>query len=722
MKLSLRFSRLFVNTYQKRALQALAVVCLVFIAPVSLSFAEEVVDEKRNELIGYMLYKQLPSIHFSDKNMNDDLAQASFDLYLKQLDYQKRFLLQKDVAELSRYATAIDNNLKSGSTVLPEVGFAILAQRIVETKKIVTEILEGGFDTSREEKYETDPEKLEYASNSEDLRQRWRKILKAQVIGRYLDLVEEQKDARQEEQGAQQDGGDDEAALWSEAREKVAVRNRTFFTRLNRQTLQDHYDRFFNAVTRAFDPHTNYMPPAKKEDFDIHMRGSLEGIGALLREEDGYIKVVRIIPGSASERQGSLLAEDIILAVAEGDEEPVEVTDMRLREAVRLIRGPKGTEVRLTVKKPDGTTEVIPIIRDVVQIEETFVKSTVLPGVGGVRVGYIKIPSFYRDFEMSRNNGEARNSTDDTRRALQEMADKDIDGLILDLRNDGGGSLVDAVDITGLFLKSGPVVQVKNSFGKRKVLRDTDDEIIYDGPLVVLVNLFSASASEIVAAALQDYGRAVIIGGNHTHGKGTVQTIVDMNKNVPLLNLQRYDDLGALKVTIQKFYRINGGSTQFKGVEPDIVLPSLYAYLQSGEKYLDYALPWDQVEPVPYPRYRLDGIDMEQLVANSVKRRENNEGLQGIAEQAEEARKRIENTTISLTLEDMRAERQKSNEIRKRLGAQYDKYKNGQADDFDTPPSQDEPPDSEETWRDELHQDPYVNEAGAVLGDIIKQR
>ncbi|MFN2353135.1 MAG: carboxy terminal-processing peptidase, partial [Desulfopila sp.] len=223
-------------------------------------------------------------------------------------------------------------------------------------------------------------------------------------------------------------------------------------------------------------------------------------------------------------------------------------------------------------------------------------------------------------------------------------------------------------------------------------------------------------------AALQDYGRAVIIGGNHTHGKGTVQTVVDMNKNVPLLNLQRYDDLGALKVTIQKFYRINGGSTQFKGVQPDIVLPSLYAYLQSGERYLDYALPWDQVEPVSYFPYTLGAMDIQQLVANSRKRRQNNEGLQGIADEAEEARKRIENTAISLTLENMRAERQKSNETRERVGAQYDKYNNEQTEEFDSPPPQDASPDNEETWRDELRRDPYVGEAGAVLGDIIKQK
>ena len=696
-----------------KRIQTTLLLSLILIFGSSAVIAETSIDEKRNELIGYMLYKQLPSIHFSDKDMNDSLAEATFDLYLKQLDYQKRFLLKKDADELRRYALKIDDNLKSGNTVLPEVGYAILSERILQAKRIVADVLKEGFDTTKPELYETDPEKLDYVSNLDELQQRWRKILKAQVISRYLDLLEEQEKKEVKEK---------EEVLWQQAMDKVASRNTAFFTRLNQETLQDHYDRFFNSVTRAFDPHTSYLPPAKKEDFDIHMRGSLEGIGALLREEDGYIKVVRIIPGSASARQGGLLAEDIIMAVAEGDDEPVEVTDMRLREAVRLIRGPKGTEVRLTVKKSDGTTEIISIIRDVVQIEDTFVKSSVVPGPEGRKIGYIKIPSFYRDFEMSRNGGIARNSTDDTRMALKALKKQDIGGVILDLRNDGGGSLVDAVDITGLFLESGPVVQVKNSFGTRKVLSDTDEEIVYDGPLVVLVNLFSASASEIVAAALQDYGRAVIVGGRHTHGKGTVQTIIDMNENIPLLNLQRYEDLGALKVTIQKFYRINGGSTQFKGVEPDIVLPSLYENLHSGEQYLDYALPWDQVAPVPYFPYATGSLDLKTLQQNSLTRVSRYEGLKMIAEQARKSKERIENTQISLTLEDMAAERKKSNEARDSIVKQFGQYQQGQLEEFDSLDVEEQPANDDDNWQEELEQDPYIIEATRIIADILSRK
>jgi len=676
----------------------------------SAAFAETNVDEKRNKLIGYMLYKQLPSIHFSDKKVNDDLAKAAFDLYLKQLDFQKRFLLQEDVEQLQKYTLRIDDNLKNGSIILPQVGYDILSQRITQAEKISQELLESEFDNNKDELYETDPDKLPYVKNEVQLRDRWRKILKARIISRYLDLVEQQKEKEDKEK---------DEDLWEQAKEKVGKTNRDFFVRLNQETLQDHYDRYFNAVTRAFDPHTNYMAPAKKEDFDIHMRGSLEGIGALLREEDGLIKVVRIIPGSASARQGTLQAEDVILQVAEANEEPVEVTDMRLRDAVRLIRGPKGTEVQLTVKKPDGKIAVIPIIRDVVQIEETFVKSTVLDAADGNKIGYIMIPSFYRDFEGSRNGNIARNSTDDTRKALEELKKESITGLILDLRDNGGGSLVDAVDITGLFLKSGPVVQVKNSFGNRKVLNDEDSEIVYDGPMVVLVNLFSASASEILAAALQDYGRAVIVGGKHTHGKGTVQTIIDMNDNIPLLHLQRYDDLGAMKVTIQKFYRINGGSTQFKGVEPDIVLPSLYDHLKSGEQYLDYSLPWDQVASVPYFPYTLNREDIDAIRQKSTLRLKDDEGLKIIAEEALKSKERLEKTAISLKLDEMRFEREEANKVRDKVGAHYKKFQGEQTEEYESPAQNEDKKESDESaWLDEIKKDPYVGEAIHVIGDI----
>ena len=673
-------------------------------------------DTSRNNLIGYMLSKQLPVIHFSDKVMNDDLAFAAFDLYLKQLDYQKRFLLQSDVDKLSVLAPGIDTNLLNGTIRLPDVGYKLLNTRIGEVEKLTRELLARGFDYNRDESYETDPDKLKYATNLSDLSERWRRILKGQIISRYLDLVEERE---KEKETKEKETYKSDKELWTEAEEKVAKRNKNFFNRMHQETLQDHYDRYFNAVTRAFDPHTNYMPPANKEDFDIHMRGSLEGIGALLREEDGYIKVVNIIPGSASARQGRLQAEDIILEVAQGDKEFVEITDMRLRDAVRLIRGPKGSVVRLTVRKPDGVKEVIAIQRDVVQIEETFVKSTIIEGEKGEKVGYVMIPGFYRDFEKTGNGSTARNATDDTRVAIEGLKKQGISALILDLRNNGGGSLMDAVDTTGLFIKYGPVVQVKNSYGNKRVLSDDDKSVTWDGPLLVLVNQFSASASEILAAALQDYGRAVIVGGAHTHGKGTVQTLLNMNDNIPLLHLKKYDDLGALKVTIQKFYRVNGGSTQYKGVEPDIVLPSLFQHLESGEQYLDNSLPWDHVDPIAYGTYNLTPAKLKILREKSKKRVAGDEGLQVIADEAAKAAARARKTTMSLKLSDMRDKRREAKVARDKIGAHYLKYREEQdAGHGENAGSGLDEGKDKDKWKEEIKEDPYINESLHILGDM----
>jgi carboxyl-terminal processing protease len=668
-------------------------------------------DQKRSQLIGYMLDKQLPAIHFSDRKMNDSLSLAAFDLYLKQLDFQKRFLLSKDVKELRSFAVHIVDNLEHGTIVLPATGYDIMGERIVQVEKMVDQILAAGFDMDRDDVFETDPEKLAYVDDLNGLKDRWRQITKGQVISRYLDLTEEQKKAKEKLP---------ENALWKQATEKVAKVNKDFFHRLHQETLQDHYDRFFNSITRAFDPHTNYLPPDKKEDFDIHMRGSLEGIGALLREEDGLIKVVRIIPGSASAKQGRLQAEDTILQVAERGADPVEITDMRLSEAVRLIRGPKGTEVRLTVKKPDGIKDIIPIIRDVVQIEDTFVKDTVMDSPDGGKIGYILIPSFYRDFEKTKNGDDARNSTDDTRKALEDLKKTNLEGIILDLRNNGGGSLVDAVDIAGLFIKSGPIVQVKNSYGTTRVLNDDDDRIEYGGSLVVLVNQFSASASEIVAAALQDYKRAVIVGGTHTHGKGTVQTIINLNENIPMLQFKKYDDLGALKVTIQKFYRINGGSTQYKGVEPDIVLPSLFQHLKSGEKYLEYSLPWDQVQPVAFSSFSGKPFNLDMIRKKSMQRVEHEDGLKIIAEEAKKADERSKQTAISLKLADMRKKMEEARLERAKVGAQYRKYQGLGDDEQSEMDGKDAKKDDVTDWKEEIKQDPYIGEAKNIIVDMGK--
>ncbi len=703
---------------------------LFFLASSTLSFGDTAqigeIDQKRNRLIGYILSKQLPTLHFSDKTFNDDLAGAAFDLYIKQLDYQKRFLLKKDVEQLEAFAPYIDDNLANGRITLPDAGYDLLSEKIDLVQKMVDSMLAnnkvkdgryiGNFDVQKEESYETDPEKVDFASSMDELRNRWRKVLKAQVISQYLDLEDEQK--KKLEKSPETKMMSDEE-LWKEAIVKVSKRNKNFFQRLNQETLQDHYDRFFNSITRAFGPHTNYIPPASKEQFDINMRGSLEGIGALLREDDGFIKIIRIIPGSASARQGGLKAEDIILEVAQEGEEPVDITDMRLRDAVRLIRGPKGEAVTLTIRKPDGVTEVIRIIRDVVQIEETFVKSSVIKSEGGRKTGYIYIPSFYRDFEGTKNGAAGRNSTDDTLKEILKAIDQNVDGIILDLRDDGGGALVDAVDITGLFIESGPVVQVLNRFGDKRVLSDTNKNISYDGPLVVLVNKFSASASEIVAAALQDYKRAVIVGGAHTHGKGTVQTIIDLNENIPLLHLQKYDDLGALKVTIQKFYRVNGSSTQYKGVEPDIVLPNLFEHIKSGERYLDYSLPWDAIQPVEFTPFERP-LDIERIRERSLKRAVQSEGLKAISDEAVKAAERTEDTMLSVQIDNMRSKREESELTREKVGAHYRKYREEQQEELDFQESESEQEDPKEQWLKDVQDDPYIREAVNIVGDIIR--
>lgn len=664
---------------------------------------------QRNKILSFVIREQLSRNHYSPKAIDDDLSKAAFDLYLKQLDSQKRFLLQSDVETLrSNFGSQLDDELNYGRIDLPNAAAVVMQKRVGQVRTLVDELLAAPFDYTARETLETDPEKLGYCQDEKELRERWRKTLKLQILTRYLNLVED------EGEKAAKKGALDPKLL-EKARTKVQESTNDFFTRFQQETDQDHYDQFFNAITRVFDPHTNYLPPTEKEDFDISMRGSLEGIGATLREEDGYIKVVAVIPGSAAWRQGELFAEDIILAVAQGKGEPVDVTDTRLRDAVRMIRGKKGSEVRLTVKKPDGAKLVIPIIRDVVQIEETFVKSALLPASNGSpRLGYIKIPSFYRDFQGSMLPGkESRNATDDTRKELRKLTAQKIDGLILDLRNNGGGALTDAVSIAGLFFKTGPVVQVREGDGATQTLEDRDAAIDYDGPLVVLVNQFSASASEILAGALQDYGRAVIIGGEHTHGKGTVQAVVDLDRTFHFPNMERYKPLGAMRVTIQKFYRISGDSTQYRGIVPDIILPDRLQHLKSGEQYIDYSLPWDTVPAVPYNRWTGIGLNLPALKSASAKRVQADKSFQEIAAEAKKAKLRSEQTLQSLQIDDLRREREEARSQADKGGASP--HGGGKDKKQDRSLSEEQ---RHQAWVKEVAEDPYAKEAMAVLLDL----
>jgi len=659
-------------------------------------------DQNRTRLITYVLRQQIER-HYSGKAIDDALSRAAFSLYVKQLDSQKRFLLDAEVAQLREFELAIDDEIRAGRIEMVPLAETLMSRAVSRAERLVGQILDKPFDFSAAEDYETDPDKLRFCRNDGELKERWRKELKYRVLNRYLMLIEDEGFASPGEVPKAK-----QAALEVQAREKIAKQHGDYFSRMKHETLQDQYDRYLNAFARAFDPHTGYMPPQSKEDFDISMRGSLEGIGATLRDDEGVIKVVKVIPGSAADRQGQIQADDVILAVAQGNGEPVDISDMRLRDAVDLIRGKKGSEVRLTIKRAGHKPFVVAIIRDVVMIEESFVKSAVIDEpVTGQRYGYIKIPSFYRDFEESRNGNGGRNSTDDVRAALTLLKRQRIAALILDLRNNGGGALTDAVGVAGLFLEKGPVVQVRSSGGGTKVLEDDNPNIEYRGPMVVLVNQFSASASEIVAGALQDYRRAVIVGSEHTHGKGTVQVIMNLDDALTLRNMSRYQPLGALRLTTQKFYRISGESTQYRGIVPDIILPDRQQSNKFGERYLDYSLPWDAIEGASYKAWSDGAVDLTWLKNRSAARVGSSQEFDKIRQVARTLAERMANTRQSLQIGVVFKERQD-------LGKDF---LHDQGDDA-TGNERKEETEQARLLR-LLREDPYVQEARTIVADML---
>ena len=689
----------------------------------------------RAKLLSFIIRKQITGFHYSRPAIDDGLSKKAFDLYFKQVDPRKRFFLARDVEVLRAYETKLDDELKNGAFTFPVVAGEMLKERVALVKKFLDEIENAGIDYDAMDTLEVDNDKLSFCNDEQALKERWRKTIKYQVVTQYLDLIDIQK-AQRDSDAKTANSADDEkkgsgkekkkeaakpvktdADLRKEALEKVMKSNRDLLHRMERRGTQDNYDRFFMVIARALDPHSDYMPPTQKEDFDIHMRGSLEGIGAVLQEEDGYIKVLRVIPGGAAYRQKQLEAGDIIMMVSQGDGEPVDLADMRIRDAVALIRGKKGTEVRLTVKKQDGKIVVIPIIRDVVQLEETFVKSAVVRDRDGkTPYGYLLIPSFYRDFQATRHGGKGRNVTDDVKAALDKLESNGIKGLVIDLRNNGGGALMDAVGIAGLFISRGPVVQIRSG-GDVEVLRDHDPAVYYNGPIIVLVNRLSASASEIFAGAMQDYHRALIVGSEHTYGKGTVQTLINLDENLPFfaLDMKKYRPLGALKLTTQKFYRVNGESTQHRGVVPDIVLPDRFKYSEFGEKYVDYSLPWDKIAPADYTPWPHLGFDVETLRRESEKRVAANEKFRKIEEEAAEAKKRMDDSLVAIDLASVRAEREK-----------LKKFEDDSTIAAHGGTSEDDLPDHELTAEEEAKQlvekvkdDPYVTESLILLDSAV---
>ncbi len=641
---------------------------------VDLITADIVPNVKREKLIGNILRNALESYHYRKLKINKDLSEKAYAEFFKKIDYGKQFFLKSDIKFLDKYKFEMHNEMMSGKHVLVDNAIKILRERVVEVDKVRQEVFKKEFDWSLKESLELDPEKRNFPKDHKALKDHWRRVFKQATLNRYLGLKEEQdelknpkKDDKKEKSKKKSSKKEEKPEILTDvqirkkAHEGISKKYKSFFSRLMKDDRSDYEEKFFNAISSIYDPHTQYLPPKKKEDFDIDISGSLEGIGAVLSEEDPYIKVVKIVPGGAAWREKGLEVDDLILAVGQETGDFVDLVGMRVDDAVRYIRGKKGTIVKLKVKKADGSRKQIEIERDVVQIGESFAKSSVLELKGlGLKVGYIHVPKFYRDFENS-----SINCTADVRAELERIKTKGVDGVILDLRNNGGGALEDAKQMSGLFIEKGPIVQIKNHDGKVDVLEDTDTTVTYAGPLIVMTNRFSASASEILAAALQDYERAVIVGGAHSHGKGTVQAVLNLSHG-PLQQLFG-SQMGALKVTIQKFYRVNGGSTQFKGVTPDIIIPDPYEYTKSREQDLEYALPWDRVAPLEFKHWGKNKFDMSTLKKRSSRRVGESKRFSKIKESVSYLTKRREDTKVSLNIDDVIKEDKRNKEMSDKL-------------------------------------------------------
>lgn len=614
-------------------------------------FSPSTADNKeKGDAILRAIMQDLAVEHYNPLPINDEFSERVFSLYIEDLDAAKRFLLQPDVDRLAQYKTKIDNQIRDVNYDFFNLSVNIINERITEAKAYYTEILANPFNFDKDETIELDAKKLGYPKDKDEMKQRWYESLKYQTMTRLSDMLEEQEKA--EAKGNTDYVSKSFADMEAEARQKVLKNQDTWFNRMAKFTNEDRMSVYLNAITSAYDPHSNYFPPKAKEDFDISLSGRLEGIGATLQEKDGYIRVISIVPGSPSAIQGELQVDDIITKVAQGTDEPVDVVDMRLDDAVQLIRGKKGTEVRLTIKKVDGSTKVIPIIRDIVMIEEGYAKSAIVKDTElATTTGYINLPKFYADF----NHQDGRNCAEDVLKEIKKLKVEGINGIILDLRDNGGGSLRDVVDMAGLFINEGPIVQVKSRDETPYLYNDRDPNVQYEGPLVILVNQFSASASEIMAAAMQDYGRAIIVGSNATYGKGTVQRFTNLDALVADNNLR---PLGSLKLTIQKFYRINGHTTQLNGVIPDIILPDKYAYIDVGEKEQDYAMPFDQISAASYkPWSSANKFDLNKIKNQSQERVSHNPTFQLIDEQANYLKKQRNETTETLNLQKYIAEK-----------------------------------------------------------------
>jgi carboxyl-terminal processing protease len=716
--------------------------------------------DQKKILVQGTIAKAIKEVHFAPRDLNDTFSARVYKKVLDELDYEKKFFTQEDINALKKYEFIIDDEIRDGSVEFFDKMDAIYAKRINDAEGYYKEILKMPFHFDVNESIQLNGEKTTYASNDKEIEDRWRKILKFRVLGKYVELKNAQDKAKiikkgkgktKEEEATltknlTEDEDNSEAAeakpsantklktdaeLEVDARESVRKNMEYTFKRMHKIKNDERFDYYINAITTSEDPHTDYFPPKEKEKFDESMSGTFFGIGAQLREESGTIKIAAVITGSPCWKQGELKAGDIIVKVAQGAGEPVDITGYDIEDAVTLIRGKKGTEVRLTVKKVNSSIKVIPIVRGEVLMDNVFAKSAVIKSPAGP-VGYIYLPEFYSDFQHI--NG--RRCSEDVAKEVQKLKGAGVVGFILDLRNNGGGSLSDVVDMAGLFTGNGPVVQVKSSDAAPMTLSATNKGAIYDGPMAIMVNENSASASEIMAAAMQDYKRAVIVGST-SYGKGTVQKVIPLDEFVdPLKRIQMKTDdlvaanggnvissLGSLKVTVQKFYRVNGGSTQLKGVTPDIHLPDPYELINQGERHDKAALGWDEIARA---NFKASGntANVAELAAMSKARVTANPTFTLIEQNALHLKKQEENNTYSLTETGYRKELDEANATSKKLDDLQKKtnpleYTNLK-EDMERINQDSVSMTKNGDWLKNLKKDIYISETVNIINDMAK--
>ncbi|EAZ96515.1 periplasmic tail-specific proteinase [Flavobacteria bacterium BAL38] len=671
--------------------------------------SEKKEDPEKDKLLLELLTFVLEKGHYSPIELNDDFSKKVYKKYLENIDPTKRFFIQSDMDEFSKYETSIDDMIKSKDITFFNLTNSRLLQRMKESRDIYENVLSKPFDFNSKETINVDYDKLPISKNKSELVERWRKQLKLSALSSITDKQKLEEDKHKDDASYEMKSFE---VIEKEVRESSLKSLNEYFDFIEKELDRDDWFAIFlNSIVERFDPHTFYFSPDDKEKFDVSMSGTFQGIGARLQKKETGVEISELISGGPAWRGKELEAGDLILKVAQGKDEPLDIAGMRLDDVVKKIKGPKGTEVRLTVKKVDGTIKVISIIRDEVETEETFAKSSVVEKEGK-KYGIIYLPKFYISFE----NKENRDAFKDVAAEIEKLKAQNIDGLIMDLRDNGGGSLETVVKMVGLFIPDGPIVQVKAPGRNPEILPDPDKKVQYDGPLVVMINNFSASASEIFAAAIQDYKRGIVVGSKHSYGKGTVQNVIDLNQ---FIRGNSFGDLGALKTTIQKFYRINGGSTQREGVKSDIVFPDRFAYLDMGERDEESALPWDKIAPAKYEPLN---INYDNVIANSKKRIATNNTFKLIDENAKWIYERKDENVISLNLIDFNKEIAIADAKIKKF-KQISEYNNkfqfqSLPDELALFENDTLLKQKRERWHEEMQKDVYIEETLNVISDI----